>query len=725
MRSKGKSRIKRSKVSRKRTQRKTKGAKRSNNDLKKFKKLENKLEKLHMNNASNKEIDETSKHLADLLKKIKKSRVNKGKKSRVKTKGSKRKKKITKRKLQRGGTVYRDLVESPLQRPEAAETFAAPSALQASIVDDDDDDDYDDDDDDDDEEWWEAKAAVARETQALEARRQAARELEEAKAAVAWAREARDRAAGELDRDERAEEEAQFSVDDVVERRDEGEEWGKGYVRSLEPLTVSFNLDEGEGDDTDGYEWDQVRAVSAAGAAGRAADTAVWKLETEARPVAAERPAHLDAATADEFSDDRAMSSTGGTGGAPDGWETHMSPTSGETYYHNPLTEQSIYERPSPAISFEIVKKISGGSWGSVFKVKKEYESDRGAHYAMKVLDKYRGERALDEFSIEHIIAERNILQEITREKVPFVVRMHYAFQDQDRLYLVLDYLRPRKVEDGRDLNEILVSTGSFAIEDIQLFTPQIVLALEGLHQLGIVHRDLKPANIVLDRFGGANLVDFGLSLKVESTLTATSGMKNMGQAGTYEYRAPEETHPASVPTDNGNAVDWWALGVILYECYFGRRPFDYPDTGRELVDRETLYDNIRRTNIVFPLWADERITSLITELLKKDPKERLTDPQMIKEHPFFEGIDWGEEMEEGIQVVSPTAIVEDDDYEEQEEDDDYEEEEEEDTAGMRVGMRVSMWGCRSGCVRDAWKEDRKLSWADDGYAEFSDFILQ
>ena len=106
MRSKGKSRIKRSKVSRKRTQRKTnKGAKRSNNDLKKFKKLENKLEKLHMNNASNKEIDETSKHLADLLKKIKKSRVNKGKKSRVKTKGSKKKKKITKRKSQRGGST--------------------------------------------------------------------------------------------------------------------------------------------------------------------------------------------------------------------------------------------------------------------------------------------------------------------------------------------------------------------------------------------------------------------------------------------------------------------------------------------------------------------------------------------------------------------------------------------------------------------------------------------
>ena len=173
----------------------------------------------------------------------------------------------------------------------------------------------------------------------------------------------------------------------------------------------------------------------------------------------------------------------------------------------------------------------------------------------MKVLKK---PDVLKRNQIEHTKAERKILQNITS---PFLVNMHYAFQTEEKLYMVMDFL------NGGELFYHLNKEKTFSEERIRYHVAEIVLAIETLHKAGIIYRDLKPENILLDGEGHVRLTDFGLS---KQGIFKDSEEQAFTICGTPEYLAPEIIRGEG----HGCAVDWWSLGALMYEMHTGKPPF-------------------------------------------------------------------------------------------------------------------------------------------------------
>eukprot|EP00996_Jenningsia_fusiforme_P000929 NODE_1847_length_1382_cov_6.795199_g1671_i0.p1 GENE.NODE_1847_length_1382_cov_6.795199_g1671_i0~~NODE_1847_length_1382_cov_6.795199_g1671_i0.p1 ORF type:complete len:437 (+),score=107.27 NODE_1847_length_1382_cov_6.795199_g1671_i0:41-1351(+) len=261
---------------------------------------------------------------------------------------------------------------------------------------------------------------------------------------------------------------------------------------------------------------------------------------------------------------------------------------------------------------FEMVKVIGRGSFGKVMKVRRKGTDEI---YAMKAL---RKDVIVREKMETHTKAEKTILQSVDH---PFICKLHYAFQTKERLYLVLDLL------PGGELFFHLQSDGAFTIPRARYYAACICSALDHLHQQNIAYRDLKPENIVLDKDGNACLTDFGLA---KTALNANQQTHTF--CGTPEYIAPEILKG----TGHGKAVDWWAIGVLLYEMIVGIPPFY-----SENVDE--MYQLILSKPLEFP--EDPEVPKdaqdLLTKLLQRDPAQRLTDGAEIMKHPFFTPIDF------------------------------------------------------------------------------------
>lgn len=271
----------------------------------------------------------------------------------------------------------------------------------------------------------------------------------------------------------------------------------------------------------------------------------------------------------------------------------------------------------SPSLTpddFELLKVVGKGSFGKVFQVRKR---DTGQIYAMKVLKK---EQLLKRKQVAHTQTERKVLEEIDH---PFIVSLRFAFQTQDKLYMVLDYF------SGGELFFHLKSNGRFSEELARFYAAEIVLALECLHLHTIVYRDLKPENVLLDEEGHIRLTDFGLSKESISGSTLTHTF-----CGTPEYLAPEVIHGAGY----NKAVDWWSLGTLLYEMITGLPPFFNTNV-------HVMYEKIMRAQLTFPPYVSPEAVSLLTGLLQRNPTARLgggpRDAEELKEHPFFKSIDW------------------------------------------------------------------------------------
>lgn len=266
--------------------------------------------------------------------------------------------------------------------------------------------------------------------------------------------------------------------------------------------------------------------------------------------------------------------------------------------------------------SFELLKVIGKGSFGKVMQVKKK---DTGEIFAMKVLHK---DAVIARNQLEHTKAERHILQAVQH---PFLVGLRFAFQSEQKLYMVLDYL------NGGELFFHLKKSARFSEERARLYAAEIVLALGHLHSLGIVYRDLKPENILLDKDGHIRITDFGLAK--ESVVDNSSAQTF---CGTPEYLAPEILSG----TGHGRAVDWWSLGTLLFEMLTGLPP--YYDQNLNIMYRKILQEELK-----FPkdLIKSADAKDLLTKLLDRNPETRLgssvQDAEEIKNHPFFAKIDW------------------------------------------------------------------------------------
>lgn len=263
---------------------------------------------------------------------------------------------------------------------------------------------------------------------------------------------------------------------------------------------------------------------------------------------------------------------------------------------------------------FDLLKVVGKGSFGKVMQVRKK---DTQRIYALKTI---RKAHIISRSEVQHTLAERSVLAQINN---PFIVPLKFTFQSPEKLYFVLAFV------NGGELFHHLQKEQRFDINRSRFYTAELLCALECLHGFNVIYRDLKPENILLDYSGHIALCDFGLC-----KLDMKDEDRTNTFCGTPEYLAPE----LLLGQGYTKTVDWWTLGVLLYEMLTGLPPF-YDENTNEMY-RKILSEPLHfpGPEIVPPAAKD-----LLTKLLNRKPEQRLgaNGAAEIKAHPFFHSIDW------------------------------------------------------------------------------------
>ncbi|XP_052869939.1 microtubule-associated serine/threonine-protein kinase 2 [Anopheles cruzii] len=302
---------------------------------------------------------------------------------------------------------------------------------------------------------------------------------------------------------------------------------------------------------------------------------------------------------------------------------------------------------------FDILKLISNGAYGAVYLVKHKQTRQR---FAMKKINK---NSLMLRNQVEQVFAERDILSFADN---PFVVSMYCSFETKKHLCLVMEYV------EGGDCATLLKNIGPLPSDMARFYFAETVLAVEYLHSYGIVHRDLKPDNLLITALGHIKLTDFGLSkmglMSLATNLyegyldSETRQFSDKQVFGTPEYIAPE----VILRQGYGKPVDWWSMGIILYEFLIGCVPF-FGETPEELF-AHTVNDDIE--------WPDgddwplqEEAKDLIAVLLQQNPRDRLGTggAHEVKDHCYFYGLDWNNLLRQKAEFVPQLDDEEDTSY--------------------------------------------------------------
>jgi serum/glucocorticoid-regulated kinase 2 len=277
---------------------------------------------------------------------------------------------------------------------------------------------------------------------------------------------------------------------------------------------------------------------------------------------------------------------------------------------------QVMYEKPNIMMFLPLLRVLGKGSFGKVVLVQKRCGKEKDGLFAMKILKK------------SHLLKRNQIARTRTERKVlsivdhPFIMKLHFAFQTDDRLFLVLDYCA------GGELFFHLSRHRRFPETWTRFYAAELLLALAHLHSKGIIYRDLKPENVLLDAEGHVKLGDFGLA---KAGITHPyKGATSM--CGTPEYMAPEILQGLG----HGFCADYWGLGMLTYEMMTGLPPW-------YTTDRNLLYQRLRSAPLQIPSSFSPQVSSCIIALLQRDPRRRLgvRGPRSAMAHDFFRGIDF------------------------------------------------------------------------------------
>ncbi|TNJ28197.1 Kinase, AGC NDR [Giardia muris] len=303
--------------------------------------------------------------------------------------------------------------------------------------------------------------------------------------------------------------------------------------------------------------------------------------------------------------------------------------------------------------SFEKIQMLGRGAFGSVWLVR---ERATQRLFAMKQL---RKEEMIKRRQIEHCITEKEIMASSMSD---WIVRLHYSFQDEQYLYLVMEFAI------GGDLMGLLIRVDTFPEPVAKFYMAQCCTSINEIHKMNSFYRDAKPDNFLIMENGHIKLSDFSLAKNFQTnrsnqntgtsttdSLTATLSDATIGlerstqmdhvsishnraysAVGTLDYSAVEIVRKDK--SGYNHKVDWWSLGAILYECVFGYPPFA-SDTSKDSVKKIVNY----KTYLRFP--KDSEVSSECKDLISHllcEPEERY-DFDQIKAHPWFHDVDWND----------------------------------------------------------------------------------
>ncbi|CAD8055713.1 unnamed protein product [Paramecium sonneborni] len=283
---------------------------------------------------------------------------------------------------------------------------------------------------------------------------------------------------------------------------------------------------------------------------------------------------------------------------------------------------------------FKRIKMLGKGAYGRVMLVEFE-KNGKQKLYAMKILEKKNIKK---ESQIRHVLDERKILEKANSN---FVVKLRYAFQNNSRLYFIVDYMQ------GGDLYYHIKSQSSVPDHFIKFYAAEILFGLQHLHSMNIIYRDLKPENILVNQSGHIKLSDFGLSKILENY-----NEKAKTCCGTIDYLAPE------VLGSDGYTYtcDFYSLGCLIYEMYFGKPPFYSRDKKQMIQNR-----SVRLVPFLELCSKDAR--DLLTKLLEVDPSKRLgrKGAQQILDHAFFKDLDLT--LMKELKIQAPITLITPENY--------------------------------------------------------------
>jgi novel protein kinase C epsilon type len=266
---------------------------------------------------------------------------------------------------------------------------------------------------------------------------------------------------------------------------------------------------------------------------------------------------------------------------------------------------------------FHFVKVLGKGSFGKVMLAERKGTEEV---YAIKVLKK---DVILQDDDVECTLCEKRILS--LAAKHPFLTALYCSFQTSDRLFYVLEFV------NGGDLMFQIQRARKFEEPRARFYAAEVTCALQFLHRHNVIYRDLKLDNILLDHEGHCRLADFGMCKEGITADNLTSTF-----CGTPDYIAPEILQEL----EYGVSVDWWALGVLMYEMMAGQPPF-------EADNEDDLFEAILHDDVLYPVWLSREAVSILKGFMTKNPNRRLGCVQSqgsedaIRAHPFFREIDW------------------------------------------------------------------------------------
>jgi len=258
---------------------------------------------------------------------------------------------------------------------------------------------------------------------------------------------------------------------------------------------------------------------------------------------------------------------------------------------------------------------IGRGGFGKVWKVEKKNQK---IPFAMKEMSKAR---VISKKSVSSVMNERQLLSILSH---PFLVNMKFAFQDRENLYLIMDLLT------GGDLRYHISRKKRFTEEQTKFFMASILIGFEYIHNQGIIHRDIKPENLVFEKNGYLRITDFGIARMWRPDNASDT-------SGTPGYMAPE----VMCRQNHGVAVDYYALGVMAYECMIGKRP--YLGRNRKEIRDQILAKQVQiKRNDIPEGWSLEA-ADFVNRLIQRKPMNRLglEGPAEVKNHPWFNNFPW------------------------------------------------------------------------------------